>query len=43
MYEEKEQLIDPSWIESGKVKLEKIPKTNTAVSPLVNPLPSFFF
>lgn len=26
MYEEKEQLIDPSWIESGKVKLEKIPK-----------------
>lgn len=27
MYEEKERLIDPYWIESGKVKLEEIPKT----------------
>ncbi|CAK7893909.1 transcription initiation factor IIB [[Candida] anglica] len=27
MYEEKSRLIDPYWIESGKVKLEDIPKT----------------
>ncbi|CUM46206.1 uncharacterized protein AC631_00021 [Debaryomyces fabryi] len=27
MYEEKEKLIDPYWVESGKVKLEDIPKT----------------
>lgn len=27
MYEEKERLIDPYWVESGKVKLEDIPKT----------------
>lgn len=26
MYEEKEKLIDPYWVESGKVKLENIPK-----------------
>lgn len=27
MYEERQKLIDPLWIESGKVKLENIPKT----------------
>ncbi|KAK6463585.1 transcription initiation factor IIB [Scheffersomyces coipomensis] len=27
MYEEKEKLIDPYWIESGKVKLENIPRS----------------
>lgn len=27
MYEEKEKLIDPYWVESGKVKLENIPKS----------------
>ncbi|ODV80327.1 general RNA polymerase II transcription factor, TFIIB subunit [Suhomyces tanzawaensis NRRL Y-17324] len=27
MYEEKDKLIDPYWIESGKVKLENIPKS----------------
>lgn len=27
MYEEKEKLIDPYWIESGKVKLSDIPKS----------------
>lgn len=26
MYEEKEKLMDPYWIESGKIKLENIPK-----------------
>lgn len=27
MYEEKEKLVDPYWIESGKVKLDDIPKS----------------
>lgn len=27
MYEEKEKLIDPYWVETGKVKLENIPKS----------------
>ncbi|CAI5757567.1 unnamed protein product [Candida verbasci] len=27
MYEEKDKLIDPTWIESGKVVIDKIPKT----------------
>lgn len=26
MYEEKDKLIDPSWVESGKVKLDNLPK-----------------